>query len=108
MARLSIGLLVQAILVPETSFLALPAFACVLAAACFRAAIAAASVSKAATRTFIFGLVCVQFVRFCAMTRDGRVYPVREILACDPVNDLAIFQLALPEGDASTDLAAQL
>ena len=35
---------------------------------------------------------------FCAMTRDGRVFPIREILAYEPVNDLAIFQLALPEG----------
>lgn len=35
---------------------------------------------------------------FCAMTRDGRVFPIQEILACEPVNDLAIFQLALPAG----------
>jgi S1-C subfamily serine protease len=35
---------------------------------------------------------------FCAMTRDGRVFPVREILAYEPVNDLAILQLELPEG----------
>ena len=35
---------------------------------------------------------------FCAMTRDGRVFPVREILAYEPVNDLAIFQIELPEG----------
>ena len=37
---------------------------------------------------------------FCAMTRDGRVFPVREILAAEPVNDLAILQLDLPEGVA--------
>jgi len=35
---------------------------------------------------------------FCAMTRDGRVFPVREILAHESVNDLAIFQLDLPDG----------
>lgn len=35
---------------------------------------------------------------FCAMTRDGRVFPVREVLAYDPVNDLAILQLDLPDG----------
>jgi S1-C subfamily serine protease len=35
---------------------------------------------------------------FCAMTRDGRVYPIREVLAYDSVHDLAIVQLALPEG----------
>jgi S1-C subfamily serine protease len=35
---------------------------------------------------------------FCAMTRDGRVFPVREILAHEPVNDLAVLQLAIPEG----------
>ncbi len=35
---------------------------------------------------------------FCAMTRDGRVFPVREVLAFEPVNDLAILQLDLPEG----------
>ncbi len=35
---------------------------------------------------------------FCAMTRDGRVFPVREVLACEPVNDLVILQLDLPEG----------
>lgn len=35
---------------------------------------------------------------FCAMLRDGRIFPIKEILAYDPVNDLAIFQLALPEG----------
>ena len=33
---------------------------------------------------------------FCAMTRDGRVFPVRAVLAFDPVNDLAILQLDLP------------
>lgn len=31
-----------------------------------------------------------------AMTRDGRVFPVREVLAADPHNDLLIFQLDLP------------
>ena len=31
-----------------------------------------------------------------AMTRDGRVFPVREVLAADPQNDLLIFQLDLP------------
>jgi len=35
---------------------------------------------------------------FCALTRDGRVFPVREVLAFEPVNDLAILQLDLPEG----------
>jgi S1-C subfamily serine protease len=33
---------------------------------------------------------------FCAMLRDGRVFPVREALAADPVNDLVILQLDLP------------
>jgi serine protease Do len=33
---------------------------------------------------------------FCAMMRDGRVFPVREALAADPVNDLVILQLDLP------------
>ncbi len=31
-----------------------------------------------------------------AMTRDGRVFPVREVLAADPINDLLILQLDLP------------
>ena len=35
---------------------------------------------------------------FCVMTRSGQVFPVREILAHEPVNDLTIFQLDLPEG----------
>ena len=35
---------------------------------------------------------------FCALTRDGRVFPVREVLAFEPVNDLAVLQLDLPEG----------
>ena len=33
---------------------------------------------------------------FVAMLRDGRVFPVREVLAADPLNDLLIFQLDLP------------
>ena len=33
---------------------------------------------------------------FVALTRDGRVFPVREVLAADPLNDLLIFQLDLP------------
>jgi serine protease Do len=33
---------------------------------------------------------------FCAMLRDGRVFPVKEALAADPVNDLVILQLDLP------------
>jgi S1-C subfamily serine protease len=37
-------------------------------------------------------------VGFCALTRDGRVIPVREVLAFEPVNDLAVLQLDLPEG----------
>ncbi len=45
---------------------------------------------------------------FVALTRDGRVLPVREVLAADPVEDLAIVQLDLPEGEslASLPLAA--
>jgi S1-C subfamily serine protease len=35
---------------------------------------------------------------FCALTRDGRVFAIREVLAYEPVNDLAILQLDLPEG----------
>ncbi len=35
---------------------------------------------------------------FVALTRDGRVLPVREVLASDPIEDLAILQLDLPEG----------
>ena len=35
---------------------------------------------------------------FCALTRDGHVLPVREVLAYEPVNDLAILQLDLPDG----------
>lgn len=31
-----------------------------------------------------------------AMTRDGRVFAVREVLAADPVNDLVLLQLDLP------------
>lgn len=34
----------------------------------------------------------------CAMTRDGRVFAVKEVLAADPVNDLAVLRLDLPEG----------
>lgn len=35
---------------------------------------------------------------FCALSRDGRVFAVREVLAYEPVNDLAILQLDLPDG----------
>ena len=35
---------------------------------------------------------------FCALSRDGRVFPIREVLAYEPVNDLAILQLDLPDG----------
>jgi S1-C subfamily serine protease len=35
---------------------------------------------------------------FCALTRDGRVIPIRSVLAYEPVNDLAVLQLDLPEG----------
>jgi len=35
---------------------------------------------------------------FCALTRDGRVFPVREVLAFEPINDLAILKLDLPDG----------
>jgi S1-C subfamily serine protease len=41
---------------------------------------------------------------FCAMTRDGRVFPVRQVLAFEPVNDLAILQLDLPAGVTLTAL----
>ena len=33
---------------------------------------------------------------FVAMTRDGRIFPVREVLAADPLNDVMLFQLDLP------------
>ena len=33
---------------------------------------------------------------FVAMTRDGRVFPVRQVLAADAGNDLIIFQLDVP------------
>ena len=33
---------------------------------------------------------------FVAMLRDGRVFPVREVLAVDPLNDVMVFQLDLP------------
>jgi len=33
---------------------------------------------------------------FVAMTRDGRIFPVREVLAADPLSDLMLFQLDLP------------
>ena len=35
---------------------------------------------------------------FVALTRDGHVLPVREVLAADPIEDLAILQLDVPEG----------
>jgi S1-C subfamily serine protease len=35
---------------------------------------------------------------FCALTRDGRVFPIRDVLAFEPINDLALLQLDLPEG----------
>jgi S1-C subfamily serine protease len=35
---------------------------------------------------------------FLAMTHDGKVYPVKEVLAADKADDLAIVQLELPEG----------
>lgn len=35
---------------------------------------------------------------FVALTRDGHVLPVREVLAADPLEDLAILQLDVPEG----------
>lgn len=34
----------------------------------------------------------------CALTRDGRVLPVRSVLAFEPLNDLALLQLDLPAG----------
>jgi S1-C subfamily serine protease len=36
---------------------------------------------------------------FVALTRDGHVLPVRAVLAADPLEDLAIIQLDLPEGE---------
>ncbi len=45
---------------------------------------------------------------FCAMTRDGRVFPVREILAVEPLNDLAILQLDIPEGVSLASLPLAL
>lgn len=46
---------------------------------------------------------------FVAMTRDGRVLAVREVLAADPASDLAILQLDVPEGTIlpSLPLAAE-
>jgi S1-C subfamily serine protease len=38
-----------------------------------------------------------------ALLRDGRVFAIREVLASDPTNDLAVFQLDVPPG---TELAA--
>ncbi|MGB8170294.1 MAG: serine protease [Chthoniobacteraceae bacterium] len=35
---------------------------------------------------------------FVALTRDGHVLPVREVLAADAIEDLAILQLDVPEG----------
>ena len=35
---------------------------------------------------------------FVAMLRDGRVFAVRETLAADPVDDLVVLQLDVPEG----------
>jgi S1-C subfamily serine protease len=35
---------------------------------------------------------------FVALTRDGHVLPVREVLAADPLEDLAILQLEVPDG----------
>jgi S1-C subfamily serine protease len=35
---------------------------------------------------------------YCALTRDGRVIAIREVLAYEPINDLAILQMDLPEG----------
>jgi S1-C subfamily serine protease len=35
---------------------------------------------------------------FVALTRGGQVLPVREVLAADPLEDLAILQLDVPEG----------
>jgi S1-C subfamily serine protease len=34
---------------------------------------------------------------FVAMTRDGRVFPVREALAVDPVDDVVVLQLDVPD-----------
>ena len=34
---------------------------------------------------------------FVAMTRDGRVFPVREALAADPVDDIVVLQLDVPD-----------
>ena len=46
---------------------------------------------------------------FVALTRNGRVLPVREVLAADPLEDLVILQLDLPEGETvpSLPLAAE-
>ncbi len=33
-----------------------------------------------------------------AMARDGRVFPVKRVMASDPVEDVAVVQLELPEG----------
>src|SRR5260221_388886 len=41
---------------------------------------------------------------FVALTRDGRVLPVREVLAADPLEDLVILQLDVPEGEALSSL----
>lgn len=35
---------------------------------------------------------------FVAMTRDGRVFPVREALAANPAQDLVVLQLDVPQG----------
>lgn len=45
---------------------------------------------------------------FVALLRDGRVFPVLEALAADPVEDLVVLQLEIPEGGkvAALPLAA--
>ena len=42
---------------------------------------------------------------FVALLRDGRTFAVREVLAADPVDDLAVLQLDVPEGTKFATLA---
>lgn len=44
---------------------------------------------------------------FVAMTSDGHVFPVKEVLASNPTNDIAIARLDLPKGESLTPLPVQ-
>ncbi len=62
--------------------------------------------SSGALATSLHALGQSNFLGMAAMNRDGRLFPVREVLAADPLNDTAILQLE-GEGFAPLPLSTQ-